>query len=226
MTYAAAPTQLSGHRFAAVNDAVAYERSAREIYRDTRAAGADTPIAHEIDLRQLRHHTKNTLQRIIGLIGELPGLHNTPEGRQLARELEHRIFLSATISNALFGFTDTPGSMAERLRQLAGAMVDMMRSADQTVRIGVLVRGTCPGHLREAVIRTAHELIGNAVKHGMRDRPSGRIVVRLVSQPAVTTLAIVDDGWGFDGRPGDGEGLALARSYDGVVATLELPNRC
>jgi two-component sensor histidine kinase len=129
--------------------------------------------------------------------------------------------------------------MAERLRQLAGAMVDMMRSANQTVRIGVLVRGTCPSHLREAVIRTAHELIGNAVKHGMRDRLSGRIVVRLVSQPAVTTLAIVDDGWGFDGRPGDGEGLALARSFaakhggslrldsnDGVVATLELPNRC
>ena len=29
----------------------------------------------EIDLRQLRHHTKNTLQRILSLIAEAPGRH-------------------------------------------------------------------------------------------------------------------------------------------------------
>jgi two-component sensor histidine kinase len=47
----------------------------------------------------------------------------------------------------------------------------------------------------------------------------------------------VDNGWGFNGVPRSGEGLALARSFaarpggslelegvDGTVATLELPH--
>jgi len=191
----------------------------------------------ELDLRQLRHHTKNTLQRLIGLIGETSGLRDTPEGEQLARELENRICLSATISNALFGLTGTPAPMVQRLRDLAGAVVELLSADGQRIRIGVSVRGCCPDHLRELAIRSAHELIGNAVKHGMKGRPSGRIAVRLVTDAESTTLTITDDGWGFRGVPRQGEGLALARSFadmhggklalesvDGTVATLEWPN--
>jgi two-component sensor histidine kinase len=194
-------------------------------------------VGQDIDLRQLRHHTKNTLQRILGLIAEAPGLCDTPAGEKIVQELEHRIALSANISNALFGLTSAPGSMAERLRQLSGAVVDMMRSADQVIRVGVSVRGTCPAALREAVLRSAHELLGNAVKHGMRGRPTGRIAVRLVSDGDSTVLSVVDNGWGFNSAPKSGEGLALARSFvarhggsleldgmDGTVARLELPH--
>jgi two-component sensor histidine kinase len=199
-------------------------------------AAADA-TGEEIDLRQLRHHTKNALQRILGLIAEAPGLRDTPAGEKIAQELEHRIAQSARISNALFGLTGAPGSMAERLRQLSGAVVDMMRGADQVIRVGVSVRGNCPPALREAVVRTAHELLGNAVKHGMRDRPTGRIAVRLVSDCNSTVLTVIDNGWGFHGTPRCGEGLALARNFaekhrgsleldgvDGTVATLDLPH--
>jgi two-component sensor histidine kinase len=202
--------------------------------RDEAAASG---AGEDIDLRQLRHHTKNTLQRILGLIAEAPGLCDTPEGEKIAQELEYRIALSANISNALFGLTSAPGSMAERLRQLSGAVVDMMRGADQVIRVGVSVRGNCPSALREAVLRSAHELLGNAVKHGMKDRPTGRIAVRLVSDCDTTVLTVIDNGWGFHGTPRAGEGLALARSFatrhggsldldgvDGTVATLELPH--
>jgi two-component sensor histidine kinase len=196
----------------------------------------DSP-EQEIDLRQLRHHTKNTLQRILGLIADSPGLRDTPEGEKIARELEYRISLSANISDALFGLTDAPGSMADRLRKLAGAVVEMMRDTDQVIRIGVSVRGNCPVGLREAVVRSAHELIGNAVKHGMKGRPSGRIALRLMSDDSFTTLTVLDNGWGFTGTPRAGGGLALARGFaarhggsleldgaDGTVATLELPH--
>jgi two-component sensor histidine kinase len=194
-------------------------------------------VSAEIDLRQLRHHTKNTLQRLIGLIGETSGLRDTPEGEQVARELEHRICLSATISNALFGLTDRPAPMVQRLRHLAGAVVELLSTNGQKIRIGVSVRGVCPDHLREAVIRSTNELIGNAVKHGMKGRPSGRIAVRLVTDARVTTLTVTDNGWGFTGVPRDGEGLSLARTFallhggtlsleaaDGTVAMLEWPN--
>jgi two-component sensor histidine kinase len=198
---------------------------------------ADAGAGQDIDLRQLRHHTKNTLQRILGLIAEAPGLCDTPAGERIVHELEHRISLSAAISDALFGLTEAPGSMAERLRMLAGSVVAMMRGTDQLVRVGVSVRGRCPPELRDAVLRSAHELIGNAVKHGMKGRPNGRIAVRLVSDEDCTTLSVTDNGWGFAGTPRLGEGLALARRFaarhggllrmdgeDGTAATLELPH--
>src|ERR1700741_2571524 len=49
------------------------------------AAPYDEGLGDEVDLRQLRHHTKNTLQRIIGLLSEIPGLTDTPAGEQMAR---------------------------------------------------------------------------------------------------------------------------------------------
>jgi two-component sensor histidine kinase len=197
----------------------------------------DDGVGQDIDLRQLRHHTKNTLQRILGLIAEAPGLCDTPQGEKIAQELEYRICLSATISNSLFGLTDAPGSMAERLRELAGAVADLMRDADQVIRVGVFVRGCCPAGLREAVVRSAHELIGNAVKHGMKGRPTGRIAIRLTTEEDCTTLTVLDNGWGFTGKPRAGEGLALTRDFaarhggsltmdgdTGTVATLRLPH--
>lgn len=210
-------------------------RSAGMLETDGDSDGAH---AAELDLRQLRHHTKNTLQRLLGVIADTPGLCETPAGEKLARELEHRICLSATISNALFGLTGAPGSMLERLRQLAGAVVDLMRDSGQVIRVGVSVRGCCPPALREAVLRSANELVGNAVKHGMRNRRSGRIVVRLHSHGGCTVLSVADNGWGFSGHPQSGEGLLLAyglagrhggtlalEGTDGARAVLTLPHR-
>jgi two-component sensor histidine kinase len=227
MTYVAA-SQLVARR--------ALVSSSQAEITDAPTQGESTSLA-EIDLRQLRHHTKNTLQRLMGVIAETSDLCRTPEGERLVRELEHRISLSATISNALFGLTGAPGSMLERLRQLGGAMVDLMRESDQVIRIGVSVRGCCPAPLRESVLRAANELIGNAVKHGMRGRSTGRIVVRLVSDDARTVLSITDNGWGFSGEPRQGEGLAVAESFadrhggtlvldgtDGTQAILTLPH--
>jgi two-component sensor histidine kinase len=195
----------------------------------------EADAGQDIDLRQLRHHTKNTLQRILSLIADAPGLCDTPAGEKIAQELEYRITLSANISNALFGLTSAPGSMADRLRQLAGAVVEMMRDSDQVIRVGVQVRGCCPLDLREAVLRSAHELLGNAIKHGMKNRRTGRITVRLVTEDDCTTLTVLDNGWGFSGMPRSGEGLALADGFavrhggslqleaaDGTIATLDL----
>jgi two-component sensor histidine kinase len=209
--------------------------------RPSRASESETmvqrPDDDDVDLRQLRHHTKNTLQRLIGLLAEVPGLTDTPAGELLARELEYRICLSAQISNALFGLTSAPGSMAERLRSLSGAMVDMMREPHQVLRTGVSVKGCCPQELREAVVRSTHELVGNAVKHGMKGRMHGRIAIRLVTVPGTTTLTVTDNGWGFDNPPLFGEGLTLARLFaeraggslemdgtDGTAAVMTLPH--
>lgn len=197
-----------------------------------------TPVEQDIDLRQLRHHTKNALQRIISLVANMPGLADTPQGQQLLAQLERRIQLSAAVSDALFGLTDAPESMTERLRSLCGNLVELLSEATQVIQVGVSVRGECPPALRDIVLRVAHEFVGNAMKHGMRRRARGRITVRLHSEPGVyTKLTVIDDGNGFHGQPRDGEGMSLSRMLaapvcgsvslhsDGrTLAVLELPH--
>lgn len=196
-----------------------------------------TDAEGDIDLRQLRHHTKNALQRIMGLVAQAPGLCDTPAGEHIARQLERRIQLSAAISDALFGLTRAPASMTDRLRSLCANVVELMSDPAQTVQIGVSVRGECPVEVRDSVVRVAHELVANAMKHGMRNRPRGRISVRLVAEAGgPTRLTVADDGHGFQGRPRFGEGLSVARmlaeQHEGelslrcegrTVAALELP---
>jgi len=198
-----------------------------------------TTSGDDIDLRQLRHHTKNALQRIVSLVLQVPGLRGTPEGEFLLRQLETRIQLSAAVSDALFGLTHKPEPMTDRLRLLCGNLVELLRDPTQAIQIGVSVRGDCPMHLRAPVLRVAHELVGNAVKHGMRTRPRGRIIVRLQTEPNVRTrLTVIDDGNGFHGDPRLGEGLRIAHMFaachggsidlknDGrTIATLDLPHQ-
>src|SRR3954453_8793858 len=193
MSYATALPHLPQVGFGSVAEPLRFDARPKTAPRPA----SDEISQAEIDLRQLRHHTKNTLQRLIGVIGETHGLRGTPEGEALAQELEHRILLSATISNALFGLTTTPAPMGLRLRQLAGSVVDLLSARGQKIRVGVSVRGVCPVPLREAVVRAAHELIGNAMKHGMKQRPTGRIAVRLTTDERTTTLTVTDNGWGF-----------------------------
>jgi two-component sensor histidine kinase len=182
----------------------------------------------EIDIRQLRHHTKNSLQRIMALIAQAPGLTDTPEGERLARELEERIQLSADISDAMFGLTRDPGPMDQRLRRLAEALVALMRDPGQRIDVDVAVRGQCPPHLREPALRITNELVGNAVKHGLFARVSGRISIRLETRRGgAVRLTVMDDGCGIRAGARKGQGLSLARSiaedHDG---TIRLSNDC
>jgi two-component sensor histidine kinase len=174
----------------------------------------------QLSLRQLRHHTKNTLQRLICQVAACPGLQRDPAGRALAQELERRIHVSASLSDALFGLTGAPGSLEARLRSLGEAVVELMADGDQEIRVSVSVDGVCPAGVEDVVVRVAHELIGNAVKHGMHLRLVGRIEVSVEAGPEGVTLRVVDDGWGpclddrsIEGGRGEakrGEGLRIA----------------
>jgi two-component sensor histidine kinase len=165
----------------------------------------------EVSFRQLRHHTKNALQRIICQVSLQPGLNATPAGRALARDLERRIHLVAAVSDALFGLTRAPGPLEVRLRWLGESLIELLCDPGQLISLDVAVDGVCPGVLEETVVRVAHELIGNAVKHGMHVRLVGRIAVQVSTQAETTRLTVSDDGWGYANHPVAGEGLSVAR---------------
>src|SRR4051794_32250236 len=112
MSYAAATSTQARFGFGPIAETVRFDaRGKASPDKVAESSAAEAISQAELDLRQLRHHTKNTLQQIIGLLGETRELLETPEGEALVQELEHRIVLSAAISNALFGLTKAPAPM-------------------------------------------------------------------------------------------------------------------
>lgn len=79
-----------------------------------------------------------------------------------------------------------------------------------------------PLSLEALILRATHELVGNAVKHGMHMRLIRRIRVSLASDADGTVLVVADDGWGCGRSFQRGEGLQLvsllAKPFDGQVA--------
>jgi two-component sensor histidine kinase len=198
-----------------------------------RVASADDLAA----FRQLPHQTKNALQRILCEIVRAADVHDTPELRAAFADLERRVSLTAKISDALFGFTDAPGPLADRLRALCQAMVACLAASGQDITWDVVVTGDCPESQATTLVRVAHEMLGNALCHGLASHPRGRIAVRVMQHPQGIRLAVSDDGVGLRERGEDGAGLRLmeelAREHAGsvtlrrrgplTVAELDLP---
>ena len=180
--------------------------------------------ADRLSLHQLRHLTANTLQRILNEVAQLNELRSTAEGRRLCEDIERRILLSAALADALFGMTREPGPLPARLRGLGEVVIGLLGDPDQMLGLEVAVEGQCPRVLEGVVLRVAHELLGNAVKHGMYMRLVGRIRMSLASGPRGTRLVVADDGWGSCQRPGRGQGLGLVRAliapFGGTLDTL------
>lgn len=168
--------------------------------------------ADRLSLRQLRHLTANALQQLLNEVAQQGELRSTRAGRRLCEDVERRILLSAALANALFGMTCEPGPFPVRLRGLGEAVIGLLGDPDQTLSLDVAMEGRCPAVLEEVVLRVAHELLGNAVKHGMYMRLVGRIRVDVASGPRGTRLVVADDGWGNCHRPGHGQGLGLVRA--------------
>lgn len=180
------------------------------------------PTGGDADFRQLRHQTKNALARMLLHVSK----HLAPSdpAHRIAAELERRILLTAEMSDALFGLTRAPGPLEARLRALATGLVDLLGDPDQQIRVEVAVRGAVPRQLEDVVLRVAHELVGNAIKHGLHMRVVGRIQVTVLAGPDGTVLDVADDGWGCGAAPPMGESLKLvellAAPHGGKVGLL------
>ena len=186
--------------------------------------------------RQLRHLTKNTLQRVMAIIACAPEL-NDSNGEAVGESLQQRIMTSARLSDALFGLTREPGNLRDRLLSLSDGLVDLLADDGASIRVSVVVRCSLSGELDDLVVRLAHELIGNAVKHGMHQRLAGTIDLDVREEGGRIVLAVVDDGQSCPlTAQTRGEGLSivglLLRRVDGTyelrreagrtVATVEL----
>ncbi|MBV8096169.1 MAG: sensor histidine kinase [Acetobacteraceae bacterium] len=195
------------------------------------------PLSNALYTRQLHHRTKKVLQWLVGQ-AEARELRTAAAGAALADEVQRRITLSAQISEALFDRSLASGSMEERLEWLTEATVALLSDCVQTIRTEVAFEGQCPRPLIPVVLQVAHEMVSNAVKHGMRMRLIGRIFVSLrTSKDGSISLKVCDDGWGPGaGRTGEGHSImselaggfggsvSLTRNAGWTVATMSIPS--
>lgn len=178
--------------------------------------------ADDTAFRQLRHQTKNALQRILCEIEHCRDLQATLQGQRLVSDLERRVRLSSAVSDALFGVVSAPGPLLERLRRMGEATVELMGDVDQLVTLDAVVTCDVPPRLHDILTRIAHEFVGNAVKHGLHARSVGRVAVRVDRGPqAAVRLQVFDDGWGPCPEQELGGGMrvatALAEQHRGKV---------
>ena len=181
-----------------------------------------------IEFRQLRHQTKNALQRILIHVLEAPGVSENLENQRLAHEVARRIELAAAISDALFGFTRSLEPLFVRLQSLAESVIALYTDTTQIIRLDVTAMDGWSPEREETILRIAHELVGNAVKHGMHMRLLGRISVWLFREAGGSTvLSVANDGWQMENPTRFGEGFELveelARAEGGIVKVMTYP---
>lgn len=191
-------------------------RNSNHAWPDHGRPDRSRPGVEPAEFRQLRHHTRNALQRLIAMLHLDPALAATAHGRLMVADLERRLCLSATISDQLFGFRSVPGRLEERLLVLGRAVAALHGLPGQAIAVEASVDRDCPVHLHETILRVAHEMLTNAVTHGMGARRTGAIRIRLPLEGngSRARLQVIDDGAGPpEGweRAGDREGLGLMR---------------
>lgn len=195
---------------------------------NTEHATSDLPAPESLEagealgMRQLRHQTKNAWQRILWELSRAGGEECSLVAVRRLAALERRVCLAAEISDALFGFSQAPAPLAKRLQALGDGMAELLSGDDAQIRVDVDVHGECPRALHNTVVRVAHEMIGNALKHGLDGRPCGTITIRLFAEARQIRLVVADDGRGFtpgQAHGGQGTGLMeeMAAEHGGTV---------
>ncbi len=201
---------------------------------DSQVAGNVKPIKRRIggptlgmvddeplEMRQLRHQTKNALQRILWELSRAGGEECSLAGVRRLAVLEKRVCLAAEIADALFGFTRSPGPIVDRLHALGTGMIELLSAEEQNIALDVVEHGPSPDRFHTLIVRVAHEMIGNALKHGLRNAMRGTITIRLFAENHQLRLVVADDGCGFEPglRRGSGMGLMqeMAAEHGGNV---------
>lgn len=173
-----------------------------------------TITGHSLEFRQLRHQTKNALQRIMMRVLEDPRLGASREGRQIAEDVGRYIRLSAMLSDALFGLTHAPPPLPERLRLLSNGLIALHGDDTQMIHLLVSVSEhiTVGPERADNILRIVHELVSNAVQHGMKKRLLGRILVRLDGlADGNLLLSVANDGWRMEEAAPRSEGLEIVQ---------------
>ncbi len=167
-------------------------------------------------LKEVYHRVKNNLQVVQSLLSLQR--RTVPEGpasaalddsvqRVRAMALVHeKLYQSGSL--AAVSLADYTGDLLKQIAEATGAAQRGIRLRADIAPVRTGLDGAIPFGL------LVSELVGNALKHGFRDRESGEVRILLESQAGGAVLSVCDDGTGlpetFDLSGSAAMGLQLA----------------
>lgn len=182
--------------------------------------------ATDLQFRQLRRQTREALKQILVLVEQAPELRSSGDVQSLSKQLQKRILLAVSLSDALFGLTQPAETVQQRLAFVCFGVKNLLSDPGAEIDLRVSAHDECPMRLEEVVLRAAHDLVSNVILHGMHARLLGKIDVSLHSTPTSTTLAVSDDGWGIGDDVMLNDGVASARAIvETVGGSLQVQRR-
>lgn len=151
-------------------------------------------------LREVNHRVKNNLTAIIGLL-YAERRHAAAEDRAvyqpIMQNLVNRVQGLATVHSMLSASEWAPLSLSELTTQIIHSSLQML-PRDKRVAVNVTPSSAliAPGQAHNAAL-VINELATNTVKHGLQDRASARITVRIELDGDMVMFEFRDDGPGY-----------------------------
>lgn len=166
-------------------------------------------------LQELHHRVKGNLQTVASLMNlQLRSLED-PVAREALQDSRSRIRAIALLHERLYqDGQPTEVDLAGYLRGLAGELSAAFRDPGSAVEIDIRVNAL-PLDVERAVAcgLIAHELMVNALEHGLRDGAPAPVTLHLGQWDGSAVLAVQDHGPGLGAEvPAGGLGLKLVHS--------------
>ncbi len=170
----------------------------------------------ELLFHELQHRVSNNLQTVGALLALQQRAVADGQARDALSQAAARVQLIGRLQRNLY---DASGRLAEMEGYLAELAADLLSASG---RPGILAKVEAEGDIRlpaEAAIPVAliaAEAIANALEHGLAERETGRIEVRVARRGDEVEMSVRDDGCGlpegFDAAKADSLGLRIVRT--------------
>jgi PAS domain S-box-containing protein len=179
-------------------------------------------------LNELNHRVKNNMQILQSLLFTSAKRANTEEARQVLDEASKRVSAMAAAQRVLYGTTDANRFSAEEFLRAVCETVRQTLPPDLKIIYGAS-SGVLSNDVAMPLALILNELLTNAVKHGIKDRATQAVRVRLTQHGREFELRVEDEGDGFDletarkGASGLQLVLGLASQLRGKFEVTRMP---
>ncbi|GCF08539.1 sensor histidine kinase [Dictyobacter arantiisoli] len=196
------------------NEAAIAIENAR-LYEETRRGSELKSVL----LRELHHRVKNNLATVAGILSLQRRRTKSPEIRATLAESVNRVQGLASTHDLLAHEDVSEARVDEIARKIVGVAHTNLCPPDKRITFQVDPSPVViPSRAVTVLALVINEMISNSIKHGMKDKTDGAIVIRGREEDGTVIVQVLDDGVGPDFEVSLGE--TAERSSDGLGLSL------
>lgn len=202
-----------------ISDEIRQEKKYEELAKkqaDTALSAVSEESSDALQLREMHHRVKNSLQLVASILNMQARKTKDPETKTLLQEDVSRVLSISAIHDILTtnnkkNFLVTSSDLLENLRRNLLPLIPPGKT------IGFRVEADeeeWKADTASAVAMVVNELVTNAFLHAFENRMEGQVVVSFKRGILLDTVTVCDDGNGFstDCLPKDSFGLSIVKA--------------